>query len=108
MPQTTPAPTAPDGGQPAGPPRDALTPGQGSEPRPESSVSPMLTGARLSWALLAVFAVTYFGTAILTSAAFRDVAALRVAGAPLAVLLGFVVLVVGLAVTRTHLVRGEH
>ncbi|HSW41525.1 MAG TPA: hypothetical protein VLM76_03350 [Patescibacteria group bacterium] len=104
-PQETLAPLAPDGTHRVGPAEDSPPAGPGSARGASGWTS---QGARLSFALLAVFAVTYFGTAVLTSAAFRDVAALRVAGAPLAFLLGLVVFIVGIAVTRIHLVRGEH
>ena len=104
-PRETLTPPAPAGGHRVGPGEDSPPAGLGFDGAASGSTP---QSARLSFALLALFAVTYFGTAVLTSAAFRDLAALRVAGAPLAFLLGLVVLIVGLAVTRIHLTRGEH
>jgi uncharacterized membrane protein (DUF485 family) len=63
-------------------------------------------GARLSWGLLAIFTLIYFVTAVLTSAEFADLAALPVLGMPLGFLLGLVLMVVGLVVTRIYLSRG--
>jgi uncharacterized membrane protein (DUF485 family) len=64
-------------------------------------------GARLSWGLLMPFAILYFVTAILTSAEFADLAAATVFGLPLGFLLGALLIIVGLVITRLYLSRGE-
>jgi uncharacterized membrane protein (DUF485 family) len=63
--------------------------------------------ARLSWGLLIPFTVLYFVTALLTSAEFADLAAAIVFGLPLGFLLGALLIVVGLVITRLYLSRGE-
>jgi uncharacterized membrane protein (DUF485 family) len=64
-------------------------------------------GARLSWGLLAIFSTIYFVTAILTSAEFSELAATTVLGLPLGFILGMVVIISGLVITRIYLMRGE-
>ncbi len=56
-----------------------------------------------SFTLLIIFALTYFGAALLTTAEFKHIAALTILGVPLAVLLGMLVFVVGLGVTQLYL-----
>ena len=66
------------------------------------------TTAKWAWGLLAIFAVIYFGVAILTSAAFADLAATEVIlGLPLGFVLGIAMIIAGLIITRIHLSRIE-
>lgn len=58
---------------------------------------------KLSFSLLAIFAVSYFGAAMLTTAEFKHIAIIDVAGVPLSVLLGILVLLVGLGSTQVYL-----
>lgn len=58
-----------------------------------------------AFTLLIIFVLTYFGAALLTTAEFKNVAAFTILGVPLAVLLGMLVFVVGLGVTKSYLKR---
>lgn len=53
--------------------------------------------------LLAVYTVMYFGIALMVSATFKDIAAAEVAGMPLAIWGGLVVIVSGVIITRLYL-----
>lgn len=53
--------------------------------------------------LLAIFTALYFGIALMVSATFKDVAAIVVAGAPLAIWGGLVVIITGVIFTRLYL-----
>ncbi|QCU90279.1 DUF485 domain-containing protein [Thiomicrorhabdus sediminis] len=53
--------------------------------------------------LLAIYTVLYFGVALMVSASFKDVAAADVAGLPLAIWGGLVVIVTGVIITRLYL-----
>ena len=71
--------------------------------------SPFSTSrAKWAWGLLAVFAIIYFGVAILTSAEFADLAATEVfLGLPLGFVLGIGVIISGLVITRIYLSKIE-
>ena len=72
--------------------------------------SPFSTSrAKWAWGLLAVFAIIYFGVAILTSAEFADLAATEVflGGLPLGFVLGTGVIIAGLVITRIYLSKIE-
>jgi len=57
---------------------------------------------------LAVFAIIYFGVAVLTSAEFADLAATEVLGGlPLGFVLGIGVIIAGLVITRIYLSKIE-
>lgn len=60
---------------------------------------------KFSATLLAVYTVLYFGVALMVSATFKDTAAIEVAGAPLAIWGGLVVIIVGVVITRLYLKR---
>lgn len=53
--------------------------------------------------LLAIYTVMYFGIALMTSATFKDVAATPVAGMPLAIWGGLVIIISGVIITRLYL-----
>lgn len=53
--------------------------------------------------LLAIYTVMYFGIALMTSATFKDVAAAPIAGMPLAIWGGLVIIVTGVIITRLYL-----
>ena len=64
--------------------------------------------AKSAWGLLAVFALIYFTVAVLTSAAFDELAATEVIfGLPLGFVLGVGMIIAGLIITRIHLSRIE-
>lgn len=66
------------------------------------------TQAKWAWRLLAIFAVIYFTVAVLTSAAFDELAATEVIlGLPLGFILGIAMIIAGLIITRIHLSRIE-
>ena len=66
------------------------------------------TAAKRAWGLLGVFSVIYFGVAILTSAAFAELAATEVIfGLPLGFVLGIAMIIAGLIITRIHLSKNE-
>lgn len=77
----------------------------------EEAVPPVFNDARyrknlaVSSTLSMIFALTYFGAALLTTAEFKNVAAFTILGVPLAVLLGMLVFVVGLGITQSYLKR---
>lgn len=60
---------------------------------------------KFSATLLAIYTVMYFGIALMTSATFKDVAAAPVAGMPLAIWGGLVVIISGVVITRMYLNR---
>lgn len=63
----------------------------------------MNSKVKYSAILLAVYTVLYFGIALMVSATFKDVAATEVAGAPLAIWGGLVVIITGVVITRLYL-----
>lgn len=65
----------------------------------------MSSKVKFSAILLAIYTVLYFGVALMVSASFKDVAAIEVAGAPLAIWGGLVVIIVGVVITRLYLKR---
>jgi len=52
---------------------------------------------------LAIYTVLYFGVALMTSATFADIAALPIAGLPLAIWGGLVIILTGVIITRLYL-----
>lgn len=60
---------------------------------------------KFSAVLLAVYTVMYFGIALMVSATFKDIAATQVAGMPLAIWGGLVVIITGVIITRLYLKR---
>lgn len=58
---------------------------------------------KFSAILLAIYTVMYFGIALMVSATFKDVAAMQVAGMPLAIWGGLVVIISGVIITRLYL-----
>jgi uncharacterized membrane protein (DUF485 family) len=70
--------------------------------------SPFSTrAARISWGLLAIFTAIYFVVAILTSSEFAELAATMVFGLPLGFILGMVLIIAGLVITRIYLIKVE-
>jgi len=61
------------------------------------------TKVKFSAILLAAYTVLYFGIALMISATFKDVAAAPIAGMPLAIWGGLVVIVTGVVITRMYL-----
>lgn len=57
--------------------------------------------------LLAIYTVLYFGVALMTSATFKDIAAIELIGLPLAVWGGLLIIIVGVVITRLYLRRLE-
>ncbi|WP_044406389.1 DUF485 domain-containing protein [Thiomicrospira microaerophila] len=57
--------------------------------------------------LLVIYTVLYFGVALMTSASFKDIAALEVIGLPLAVWGGLLIIVSGVIITRLYLRKLE-
>ncbi|MBN2865656.1 MAG: DUF485 domain-containing protein [Thiotrichales bacterium] len=55
--------------------------------------------------LLAIYTVLYFGIALMVSATFKDIAAADVAGMPLAIWGGLLVIITGVVITRLYLKR---
>ncbi|MEA1989326.1 MAG: DUF485 domain-containing protein [Pseudomonadota bacterium] len=60
---------------------------------------------KFSAILLAVYTVLYFGIALMVSATFKDIAAMQVAGMPLAIWGGLLVIITGVIITRLYLKR---
>lgn len=58
---------------------------------------------KFSAILLAIYTVLYFGIALMVSATFKDLAATPIAGAPLAIWGGLVVIITGVIITRLYL-----
>jgi len=58
---------------------------------------------KFSATLLAVYTVLYFGIALMVSATFKDIAATQVAGMPLAIWGGLLVIISGVIITRMYL-----
>lgn len=57
--------------------------------------------------LLAIYTVLYFGVALMTSASFKDIAAIEIIGLPLAVWGGLLIIVSGVIITRLYLRKLE-
>ena len=81
----------------------------GSKSADDKYWSPFSTSrAKWAWGLLAVFAIIYFGVAVLTSAEFADLAATEVfGGLPFGFVLGIGVIIAGLVITRIYLSKIE-
>jgi len=58
---------------------------------------------KFSAKLLAVYTVLYFGIALMVSATFKDIAATPIAGMPLAIWGGLLVIITGVVITRLYL-----
>jgi hypothetical protein len=52
---------------------------------------------------LAIYTILYFGVALMTSATFADIAALPIAGLPLAIWGGLLIILTGVIITRLYL-----
>jgi hypothetical protein len=52
---------------------------------------------------LAIYTILYFGVALMTSATFADVAAVPLAGLPLAIWGGLLIILTGVVITRLYL-----
>ncbi|BBP46034.1 hypothetical protein THMIRHAS_14070 [Thiosulfatimonas sediminis] len=63
----------------------------------------MSSKVKYSAILLAIYTVLYFGVALMVSASFKDVAATVVAGLPLAIWGGLLVIISGVVITRLYL-----
>lgn len=63
----------------------------------------MSNKVKFSATLLAIYTVLYFGIALMVSATFKDIAATEIAGAPIAIWGGLVVIVTGVVITRLYL-----
>jgi len=63
---------------------------------------------KYSATLLAIFTVLYFGIALMVSATFKDTAAMVIAGAPLAIWGGLVVIITGVVFTRLYLKKMDN
>jgi uncharacterized membrane protein (DUF485 family) len=57
--------------------------------------------------LLIIYTVLYFGVALMTSATFKDVAALEILGLPIVVWGGLLIIVAGVVITRLYLRKLE-
>lgn len=53
--------------------------------------------------LFVIFATIYFGAAMLTSAPFKDAAAVVILGLPLGLWVGWIAIVSGVVIVRTYL-----
>lgn len=82
-----------------------------AQPAPEVVAPPKLPPGALAkklafaGSLLAIFTVIYFGSALLASVPFKDVAATEVLGVPMAIWGGWLVIVSGVVITRVFLVK---
>lgn len=52
---------------------------------------------------LSIYMVLYFGVALMTSATFADIAAIPIAGLPLAIWGGLLIILTGVVITRLYL-----
>ena len=86
-----------------------MAPSTGPNQKDGDHWSPFSTPqAKWAWRLLAIFAAIYFTVAVLTSAAFDELAATEVIlGLPLGFILGIAMIIAGLIITRIHLSRIE-
>ncbi|AEG31643.1 hypothetical protein [Thiomicrospira cyclica] len=57
--------------------------------------------------LLTIYTVLYFGVALMTSATFKDVAALEILGLPIVVWGGLLIIIAGVIITRLYLRKLE-
>lgn len=63
----------------------------------------MNSKVKFSFTALAIYAVLYFGIALMTSATFKDIAAAPIAGLPLAIWGGLLIIITGVVITRLYL-----
>lgn len=77
---------------------------------PTVALEPAALQKRLSFAggLMALYAAMYFGAALLTSAPYKDAAAVDVLGLPLAIWAGGVAILGGVVITRVFLTKSIH
>lgn len=67
-----------------------------------------MSKVKFSAIMLAFYTVLYFGVALMTSATFKDIAAIPLAGLPLAIWGGLVIIVTGVIITRLYLKKMSH
>jgi uncharacterized membrane protein (DUF485 family) len=60
---------------------------------------------KFAMTMLVIYTVLYFGVALMTSATFKDIAALNIAGLPLAIWGGLLIIVSGVVITRLYLIK---
>lgn len=77
---------------------------------PAVALEPGVLRKKISFAggLLALYAAIYFGAALLTSAPYKDTAAVEVLGLPLAIWAGWAAIIGGVVITRAFLIRSNH
>lgn len=63
----------------------------------------MTSKVKFAAILLAIYTIMYFGIALMTSATFKDIASAPVAGLPLAIWGGLLIIVSGVVITRLYL-----
>lgn len=63
----------------------------------------MNSKVKFSLTALGIYAVLYFGIALMTSATFKDIAAAPIAGLPLAIWGGLLIIITGVVITRLYL-----
>lgn len=68
-----------------------------------------MNGSKVKFAaiLLAIYTVLYFGVALMTSATFKDIAALEIIGLPLAIWGGLIIIISGVVITHLYLKKSE-
>lgn len=68
-----------------------------------------MNGSKVKFAgiLLAIYTVLYFGVALMTSATFKDIAAVEIIGLPLAIWGGLLIIIAGVVITRLYLKKVE-
>ncbi|MEW6540905.1 MAG: universal stress protein [Bacillota bacterium] len=77
------------------------------EALPTAALEPAAIRKKISFAggLLALYSVMYFGAALLTSAPYKDAAAVELLGMPLAIWAGWTAIIGGVVITRVFLIR---
>lgn len=64
-----------------------------------------MSKVKFAMTMLVIYTVLYFGVALMTSATFKDIAALNIAGLPLAIWGGLLIIVSGVVITRLYLIK---
>ncbi|MEW6458842.1 MAG: universal stress protein [Bacillota bacterium] len=74
---------------------------------PTAALEPGVLRKKISFAsgLLALYSVMYFGAALLTSAPYKNTAAIELFGLPLAIWAGWTAIIGGVVITRAFLIR---
>jgi uncharacterized membrane protein (DUF485 family) len=62
-----------------------------------------MTKSKFAAIALAIYTVLYFGVALMTSATFAEIAAIPLAGLPLAIWGGLLIILTGVVITRLYL-----